>query len=164
MIVKCVARNRDALKRIREYVLQDTLGCIRVVEACTLKEAIATGKISCVNLTLSKDGRLVFKNTTSKSKKNRIDSILIKLRALGANIVADDCFIYRKAVYGIHRESDTISLDRCMVTEGEITIPQFVDWINIERSSSNKPFENSVSLRIIDNSSITKFRFNVFKL
>lgn len=67
--VKCIQKFRDKNNHIYGYRLQDINGQTQDVQPKNLKQAIASGKIHIVNLTLTTDGRLV--NTTEKQLQNK---------------------------------------------------------------------------------------------
>ena len=66
---KCIQKFRDKNNHIYGYRLQDLNGQTQDVQPKNLKQAIASGKIHIVNLTLTTDGRLV--DTTEKILKNK---------------------------------------------------------------------------------------------
>ena len=67
---KCIKKFRDKHNKIIGYRLVDTNGNIQDVKAEKLKEVLSTGKLNIVNLTLTKDGRLV--NTSENDTKSGI--------------------------------------------------------------------------------------------
>lgn len=66
---KCIQKFRDKNNNIYGYRLQDINGQIQDVQSANLKNAIASGQINVVNLTLTKDGRLV--DTTEKQLQSK---------------------------------------------------------------------------------------------
>ena len=68
--VKCIKKFRDKHNKIIGYRLVDTNGNMQDVKAEKLKEVLSTGKLSIVNLTLTKDGRLV--NTSENDTKSGV--------------------------------------------------------------------------------------------
>lgn len=153
LLVKCVEKIRDNNGVITHYVLQDTNGDLKKAEACYVKEALKDGRISCVNLKISSDGRVISKKVKEEVKNPTISKVLIKFRALGVFISADGKFKYKDGIYSVHTNSGTISLDRCLVENGEFVIPQFVRWIY----KSKMPFTDCVSLKSIDESQVTSY-------
>ena len=66
---KCTQKFRDKRNHIYGYRLIDLNGQTQDVKAEALKHAIASGKIHIINLTLTKDGRLV--DTTEKQLQSK---------------------------------------------------------------------------------------------
>lgn len=66
---KCTQKFRDKRNHIYGYRLIDLNGQTQDVKAEALKQAIASGKIHIINLTLTKDGRLV--DTTEKQLQSK---------------------------------------------------------------------------------------------
>lgn len=67
--VKCIQKFRDKNNNIYGYRLIDINGQTQDVQPKNLKQAISSGKIHVVNLTLTSDGRLV--DTTEKQLKSK---------------------------------------------------------------------------------------------
>lgn len=66
---KCTQKFRDKRNHIYGYRIVDLNGQTQDVKAEALKQAIASGKIHIINLTLTKDGRLV--DTTEKQLQSK---------------------------------------------------------------------------------------------
>lgn len=57
--VRCTGKKRDKNNNIIAYRLVDRTGAVKILKPCEVKQYIKQGKIRVVNLTLTKDGRLV---------------------------------------------------------------------------------------------------------
>lgn len=70
--VKCIDKKRDKSGKIIAYKLIDKQGVAKVMSAMELKQAIKGDKLCVVNLTLTKDGRLVSKSEEQGVSKSHL--------------------------------------------------------------------------------------------
>lgn len=89
---KCIKKFRDKHNKIIGYRLVDTNGNIQDVKAEKLKEVLSTGKLSIVNLTLTKDGRLVntSENDTKSGAVNNTRKVIHQPKSEQTSIVVKD--------------------------------------------------------------------------
>ena len=75
--VKCVEKVRNKLGVIKSYVIEDTSGSRKKVDAQEFKKLIKNGTLECSNLKLTKDNRLIEKHEDNidNAKEELTDSI-----------------------------------------------------------------------------------------
>ena len=73
--IKCIGKIRNKNNVISGYALQDASGNQMDVNAKALKEAIKSGKVNCINLKLTRDGKLVDKTPIEDLKKSEVKEI-----------------------------------------------------------------------------------------
>lgn len=86
----CTQKFRDKHNVIKGYRLVDTEGKIKDVKSEALKQAIKDKKIEVVNLTLTSDDRLMYKEIVEE-EMSPMEKIVLKFRLSGAEQISTYC-------------------------------------------------------------------------